>query len=96
MAQGPGEKLAPRERTDYSEVVRTEGKLFPALSVKQRHRSFSTAAGPPSHYPPPSSAAAAAAAASTSSSAETPPPTPHTLPSCNGIPLPAHVTSGRR
>lgn len=36
MAQGPGEELAPRGRTGYSEVVRAEGRLFPGLSVQQR------------------------------------------------------------
>ncbi|XP_023380015.1 WAS/WASL-interacting protein family member 3-like [Pteropus vampyrus] len=39
MAQGPGEELAPRGRTGYSdaELVRAESKLFAALSAKQRH-----------------------------------------------------------
>lgn len=39
MAQGPGEELAPRGRTGYSDaaLVRAEGRLFTALSAKQRH-----------------------------------------------------------
>ncbi|XP_036080944.1 WAS/WASL-interacting protein family member 1-like [Rousettus aegyptiacus] len=39
MAQGPGEELAPRGRTGCSdaELVRAEGKIFAALSAKQRH-----------------------------------------------------------
>lgn len=39
MAQGPGEELAPRGRTGYSdaELVKAEGRLLTALSSKQRH-----------------------------------------------------------
>lgn len=39
MAQRPGEELAPRGRTGYFEakLVRAEGRLFTALSAKQRH-----------------------------------------------------------
>lgn len=82
MAQGPGEELAPRGRTGYSdaELVRAEGRLLTALSERQRRHGRPPGVSalprvPPSLYPPPSSAAAAA---STSSSAETPRPL-HTL-----------------
>lgn len=39
MARRPGEELAPRGRTGYSdaELVRAEGELFPALSAARRH-----------------------------------------------------------
>lgn len=39
MAQGPGEELAPRGRTGYSDadLLRAEDRLFTALSAQQRH-----------------------------------------------------------
>lgn len=39
MAQGPGEELAPRGRTVYSdaELVKAEGRLLTALSAQQPH-----------------------------------------------------------
>ncbi|XP_012877914.1 PREDICTED: WAS/WASL-interacting protein family member 3 [Dipodomys ordii] len=85
MAQGPGEELAPRGRTGYSDVelARAEGRLSPALSAQQRHgRPPGVSAlprdphpttlrplPPPPPPPPPP---------------RRPPPTPHTLPSCSG------------
>lgn len=89
MARRPGEELAPRGRTGYSdaELVRAEGELLPALSAPRRHgRPPGVSAlprdphpttlrplPPPPPPPPPPP--------------RRPPPTPHTLPSCSGEPL---------
>lgn len=89
MARRPGEELAPRGRTGYSdaELVRAEGEPLPALSAPRRHgRPPGVSAlprdphpatlrplPPPPPPPPPPP--------------RRPPPTPHTLPSCSGEPL---------
>ncbi|XP_052054081.1 uncharacterized protein LOC127695897 isoform X2 [Apodemus sylvaticus] len=90
MAWRPGEELAPRGRTGYSdaELMKAEEELLPALSEPRRHgRPPGVSALPRDPHHPTTLRPLPPPPPPPPPPPRRPPPTPHTLPSCSGEPL---------